>query len=76
MSPSALLDAVVRASRLNRLVAPFTVRRLLIRSDVLPDELTPAQLAQALPALERGPAVYLEPEDLRLAITEIRALAQ
>lgn len=75
MSPSALLDAVVRASRLNR-VAPFTVRRLLIRSDVLPDELTPAQLAQALPALERGLAVYLEPEDLRLAITEIRALAQ
>ncbi len=75
MSPSALLDAVVRASRLNR-VAPFTVRRLLIRSDVLPDELTPAQLAQALPALERGLAVYLEPEDLRLAITEIRALVQ
>lgn len=76
MTQTVLFDEVVRASRLNRLVAPFTITRLLVRADVLPGDLTPMELARALPELETGLSVYLEPEDLRAAVDEIRTLAE
>lgn len=75
MTPSPLFDDVVAATRLNRLVAPFTVSRLLTRASVLPDELTPASLARAIDHFEEGLAVYLDPDELEAAIEDIRRLA-
>lgn len=75
MTPDALFEQVVQASRLNQLIAPFTVSRLLTRSDVAPTELTPQQLAVALPELEQGLRVYLKDDELQAAVADIRALA-
>lgn len=75
MNGEPLFERVVQASRLNELIAPFTVSRLLTRSDVVPARLTPHDLAEALPELERGLRVYLDAEDLKAAMAEIRALA-
>ena len=77
MSPdSALLEQVVAASGLNAVLAPFTVTRLLIRAGVQPKTLTPGELADALPQLEEGLAVYLRGEDFERARTDLRRLAQ
>ena len=70
-----LLDEVVEASGLTALIAPFTVSRLLISAGVTPQELTPADLKAALPELERGLAVYLQPDELQQALERLRALA-
>ena len=73
---SALFDEVVAASRLNRLVAPFTVSRLLTRAGVLPDQLTPEALRAALPHFEQGFALYLEADELRAAMQDMHRLAE
>ena len=70
-----LLDQVVEASGLMPLIAPFTVSRLLITADVSPRDMTPADLRRALPALERGLAVYLSEEQLEEAGRRLRELA-
>lgn len=75
MTGQPLFDQVVASSRLNRLVAPFTVGRLLTRANVLPDKLTANDLKRALPEFERGLAIYLDPADFDQAITDIRAPA-
>jgi len=75
MAP-ALFDQVVAASRLNRLVAPFTVSRLLTRAGVLPNDLTGEGLLAALPHLEHGLALYLDADELREALRDIRRLAE
>ena len=72
---SPLLDQVVEASGLMSLIAPFTIRRLLIKADVTPDELTPADLDRALPQLEQGLSVYLDSEQLNEAVSRLRQLA-
>ena len=70
-----LFDEVVARSRLNPVVAPFTITRILVRADLRPERLTPAQLAEVLPRLEEGLAVYLRGEDLDGAVADLRALA-
>ncbi len=70
-----LFGEVVTASRLSGVIARFTVSRLLISAGVLPEEMTPRDLAGALPRLEEGLSVYLHGDDLSAALTEIRGLA-
>lgn len=73
---SALFDQLVTASGISPLVAPFTVRRLLMRSDVVPPEdVTAEQLASALPNFREGLAVYLSEEALQDALDRIGRLA-
>ncbi len=74
-SGGALFDEVVAASRLSPVIARFTVSRLLISAGVLPDEMTPRDIAEALPRLEEGLAVYLADDELNAALAEIRRLA-
>jgi hypothetical protein len=71
-----LFDRVVQATGLNELVAPFTVSRLLLRAGVEPKQLTPDDLARALPELERGISVYLSTEDCEQAMERLRALSR
>lgn len=71
-----LLEEVVEASGLTALIAPFTISRLLISAGVSPQELTPEALRGALPELERGLAVYLDPDELQRALGRLRALAR
>jgi hypothetical protein len=70
-----LFDAVVAASRLNALVAPYTITRLLVRSNASPDTVTPEELAGALPRIEEGLGVYLGEADVAAAMADIRRLA-
>lgn len=73
---SALFDQLVVASGISPLVAPFTVRRLLMRADVVPPEaVTPEQLAVALPNFREGLAVYLADAELQEALERIDRLA-
>jgi hypothetical protein len=76
MSPDrSFFDRVVQASGLNEVVAPFTMSRLLIRADAQPDDLGPADLARALPEIERGIRVYLSEEEAEDAVGKLRELA-
>jgi hypothetical protein len=72
----ALFDQIVAATRLNALVAPFTVRRVLIRSGFNPDDVAPDQLREALPRFGDALAVYLRDEDLEQALRDLEALAR
>jgi hypothetical protein len=61
---SSLFDQVVAASGLTPLVAPFTIRRLLLRENIVPpEELTHEQLEQAMPNLLAALRVYLDGEE-------------
>ena len=71
----ALFDEVVVATGLNELVAPFTVSRLLLRADALPDTLDPAALQRALPELEQGIRPYLTEAEAQTAMARLRELA-
>ena len=73
--PESLLDRVVAQSGLMALIAPYTIRRLLIAARVSPQELTPEELRRVLPQLEPGLAVYLDPEQLEQAMERLRWLA-
>jgi hypothetical protein len=71
---SSLFDEVVAASGLTPLVAPFTIRRLLLRENIVPPEqVTREQLARALPNLLTALRVYLDREEHE---TAARALEQ
>ena len=75
MNASSLFDAVVEASGLVALIAPFTVSRLLVAAGVSPQEMTPADLERALPELEKGLAVYLAEDELARSLVSMRRLA-
>ena len=76
MNASAeLFDAVVEASGLVALIAPFTVSRLLVGAGVEPRGMTREELGTALPELERGLGVYLSDDELSAAVTNLRRLA-
>ena len=75
MNASAdLFDAVVKASGLVALIAPFTVSRLLVGAGLSPQELTREDLASALPELEKGLGVYLSDDELSAAVGNLRRL--
>ncbi len=69
-------DRIVAASGLSPVIAPFTMSRLLVRADVLPEAVTPDELARALPVVEEGLGVYLRGADLERARRDVRALAE
>ena len=71
----ALFDEVVVATGLNELVAPFTVSRLLLRTDAQPDTLDAGALQRALPQLEQGIRPYLTEAEVETAMRRLRALA-
>ena len=70
-----LFEAVVEASGLMALIAPFTVSRLLVAAGVSPRELTRDDLSRSLPELEHGLGVYLDAEQLQEAMANLRRLA-
>lgn len=72
----ALFERIVAATRLNALVAPFTVRRVLIRCGFKPEHVTPEQLREALPRFREALAVYLRHEELERAIRDLESLAR
>ena len=77
MSARSLFDEVVRASRLQAVIAPYTIRRLLVRSGVVPAEnVTAADLERVMPNIEKGLRVFLADDELQDAMREIRALAR
>lgn len=69
-----LFDAVVEASGLLALIAPYTISRLLIGAGASPQGLTRDELQDALPHLEAGLAVYLSEEELAQAMANLREL--
>ncbi len=71
----SVFDQAVAASRLNRLVAPFTMSRLLVRAGVLPQSLTPEDLARAIPVLADGLRVYLDEQEHARALHDLTAIA-
>lgn len=72
---ASLFDAVVEASGLVALIAPFTISRLLVAADVSPQEMTAGDLQRALPSLENGLSVYLGDDELEQALGNLRRLA-
>ena len=72
---STLFDEIVQRTGLGRMVAPFTVSRLLVKARVDPKKVTPEGLKAALPEFERGLAVYLADEELERAMRDLRELA-
>ena len=70
-----LFERVVAASGLTSVVAPYTIKRLLLREMIVPPEkVTPAQLERALPGLIDALRVYFDPEDHASATRALWAL--
>ncbi len=69
-----LFDAVVEASGLMSLIAPYTMSRLLIGAGASPQALTREALGESLPHLEAGLAVYLSEDQLARAMGNLRRL--
>ena len=73
---TSLFERIVEASGLAPLIAPFTIRRLLIRCEIVPPEqVTPEQLRRSLPALYDGLQRFLNEEERERAITSLTELA-
>jgi hypothetical protein len=72
-----LFRAALTATRLDPVVAPFTVRRLLLRVGVRDvDHLTPAELERALPHFRSElPRFLLTGDDCERAITDLEQLS-
>ena len=72
----SLFDQVVAASGLTPLVAPYTIRRLLLRENIVPPEtVTREQLERALPNLLTALRVYLDGEEHAAATAALERLA-
>lgn len=77
MRGKELFDQVVKASRLAPLVAPFTIKRLLMRVGVYEEEsLTPAALEKAMPHFRSGLAAYLTGAELERALADLGAMSR
>jgi len=73
---NSLFEALVAASRLPSLVAPFTLSRLLLRARIFePEKMTPEDLARALPHLEEGLRTFLNKSEHASAMEAFRKLA-
>ena len=70
-----LFDEAVAASRLSKLLAPFTLTRLLIKAGFSPQNVTRSELRQALPVIREGLAVYLTPPELEAAMEALARLS-
>jgi hypothetical protein len=74
---TSFFDEVVDASGLAAVIAPYAISRLLVRAGIAsPRELTPDDLARALPELEQGLSVYLQGDELQQATAALRRLAR
>jgi hypothetical protein len=72
----AFLEEVAAATHVTPAIAPFVVRRSLLRAGVIPaDSVSPDSLREALPALEQSIAVYLDERQLQQAMADLRRLA-
>jgi hypothetical protein len=70
-----LFERIVTASGLIPAVAPYTIRRLLIRELILPPEsVTPEQFERVLPNVTKALAVYFEQEEHDRVAGALRAL--
>jgi hypothetical protein len=72
---TTLFERIVAASGLVPAVAPFTIRRLLIRELILPPEsVTRDQFERILPSLTEALGVYFEPDEHGRVTDALRAL--
>ena len=70
-----MFERIVAASGLIPAVAPFTIRRLLIRELILPPEsVTPEQLERVLPSLTQALEVYFEADEHDRVTRALQAL--
>lgn len=77
MAEASLYDRIVAASGLTPVIAPYTIRRLLLRANVLPpEEVTLAQYRELLPALLAELRVYLGRDEHEAAAAALRELAR
>jgi hypothetical protein len=77
VTEATLFDRIVAASGLTPLVAPYTVRRLLLRANVVPPEqVTVEELRALLPDFLGELRVYLDRETHEAVSSALRALAE
>lgn len=76
MAGSEVFERAVAASRLARILAPFTMTRLLVKAGKSPQRLTPSDLEDALPTIREGLAVYLTEDELEAAMESLAAIAR
>lgn len=75
VSSTTLFERIVSASGLLPAVAPFTIRRLLIRELILPPEsVTREQFERVLPELTQALGVYFEQDEHERVTDALRAL--
>lgn len=75
MTEASLFDRIVAASGLTPVVAPYTIRRLLLRANIVPPEkITVVELRELLPGLLGELRVYLDREEHKAASTALQAL--
>ena len=76
MAEGSLYDQIVATSGLTPVIAPYTVRRLLLRANIVPPEnVTLDEYRRLLPSLIAELRVYLGHEEHEAAAAALRALA-
>ena len=77
VSTTTLFERIVAASGLLPAVAPFTIRRLLIRELILPPEsVTHEEFERVLPNLTQALGVYFEKDEHERVTDTLRALLE
>jgi hypothetical protein len=76
VAEGSLYDRIVAASGLTPVIAPYTIRRLLLRANVVPPEnVTLDEYRRLLPSLIAELRVYLAHDEHEAAVAALRALA-
>ena len=76
MAEGSLYDRIVAASGLTPVIAPYTIRRLLLRANIVPPEnVTLDEYRRLLPGLLAELRVYLGHEEHEATEAALRALA-
>ena len=77
MAAGSLFEQVVAQSGLTPVIAPYTVRRLLLRASIVPPEqVTVAELREILPSLIAELRVYLDNDEHAAAQRALEALVR
>ncbi len=76
MLEPTLFEKVVRASRLESIIAPFTVRQVCAAEGFVGREMTSAVLIRILPSLETALSLRLEEKEPAEAMAELQALGE